>query len=174
MKQLGLFFILFTLSACTASYDIVRHGDKQLSMTDSYYISTPQDGWYDTQKYNNSGRMTRDALYSELSLLGVETVKGTRFRDKKQSLVAAKQQQCKILLYPSILHWEDRATEWSGIRDKARIQLEMINTETGVTLDNTTLDLVGTWWTLGGHHPQDMVNESVKDYFQQLFVLDGE
>ena len=122
----------------------------------------------------NSGSMTRDALFSELSRLGVKAVREMNVLDKNKSLEVAKQKQCDVLIYPTILHWEDRATEWSGLRDRARIQVELIDTETDATIDNTTLDLVGTWWTFGGLHPQDMVNESVEDYFRQLFGLNEE
>jgi len=174
MKQLGILFILITLSACTASYEVVRHGNKQLSTTDRYYISRPDDGSFGTTNYSNSGEMTRDALFNELTLLGVKAIKGINTQEKQDSLLAAKQQHCSMLIYPTILHWEDRATEWSGLRDRAKIQLEIIDTETGSIVDNTILDLVGTWWTFGGLHPQDMVNESVEDYFQQLFGMDEE
>ncbi|WP_087870435.1 hypothetical protein [Bathymodiolus platifrons methanotrophic gill symbiont] len=33
-------------------------------------------------------------------------------------------------------------------------------------------NLVGTWCTLGGLHPQDMVNEAVKEYFKKVFHLE--
>ena len=62
----------------------------------------------------------------------------------------------------------------SDLRDRARIQIELIDTETDATIDNTTLDLVGIWRTFGGLHPQDMVNKSVEDYFRQLFGLNEE
>lgn len=169
MKQLGILIMLITLSACTAKYDVIRHESKQLSTTDSFYVSKPENGTYGTIHYNESGRMTRDAFFNQLSKLGVKAVRDMETRDKASSLIAAKEQQCSALIYPTILHWEDRATEWSGLRDRAQIQVEIINTETGETVDNTTLDLVGTWWTFGGLHPQDMVVETVEDYFQQLF-----
>lgn len=66
MKKLGLLFVIFILSACTAKYDVIRHDDKQLSINDSYYISTPKDGKYNGENYINSGEMTRDALFNEL------------------------------------------------------------------------------------------------------------
>jgi len=169
MKKLGL-FCLFILSACTAKYDVIRHDDKQLSTTDRYYISNPKDGKYGAKNYVNSGEMTRDALFNELSILGVRVAKADETLGKTDSLRSSKKQGYDILIYPTILHWEDRATEWSGLRDRAKIQLELIDTNTEVTVDNTVFDLVGTWWTFGGLHPQDMVDEAVKEYF--IFHLD--
>ena len=172
MKKSGILFILFILSACTAKYDVVRNDNKQLSTNDSYYVSKPEDGKYNTINYVNSGEMTRDALYNELKRLDIKAGKEDETQGKAESLSNAKQQGFDVLIYPTILHWEDRATEWSGIRDKAKIKLELIDTDTETTVDSTLFDLVGTWWTLGGLHPQDMVNEAVEEYFQQLFGLD--
>ncbi len=171
MKKLGLLFAIFILSACTAKYDVIRHDDKQLSINDSYYISNPKDGQYDGDNYVNSGQMTRDALFNELSILGVKAEKADETLSKDDSLLNAKQQGYNILIYPTILHWEDRATEWSGLRDRAKIKLELIDTNTESTVDSTVFDLVGTWWTFGGLHPQDMVDEAVKEYFKEIFYL---
>jgi len=172
MKKLGLLLAIFILSACTAKYDVIRHDDKQLSINDSYYISNPKDGKYDGENYVNSGEMTRDALFNELSILGINAEKEDEILSKNDSLLSAKQKGYDILIYPTILHWEDRATEWSGLRDRAKIKLELIDTNTEATVDNTNFDLVGTWWTFGGLHPQDMVDEAVKEYFQKIFNLD--
>ncbi len=162
---------LMTLSACTAKYDVVRHERKKLSMTDSYLIAKPKDGKYAEINYNNSGEMTRDALFNELIILGVKAGKEDVTQKKATLLINARIKGFNMLIFPTILQWEDRATEWSGKRDRAKIQLETIDVETEKTIDNSILVLVGTWWTLGGHHPQDMVNEIVEEYFNQLFGL---
>ena len=173
MEKLGVLFLLIFLSACTAKYDIVRHDNKRLSISDSYYVSTPVDGKYGTIDYVNSGEMTSAILYNELRRLGIKAEKESHTTSGKEtSLAKAKKNGFDILIYPTILHWEDRATEWSGLRDRAKINLEIIDAKSEETIDNTLLDLVGTWWTFGGLHPQDMVKESVKDYFQQLFGLE--
>ncbi|GAW87913.1 conserved hypothetical protein [Bathymodiolus platifrons methanotrophic gill symbiont] len=172
MKKSGLLFIMFILSGCTAKYDVIRYDNTQLSINDSYYISNPKDGKYAEINYVNSGEMTRDALFNELSTLGVKTEKADKTLSKIDSLLSAKQQGYVFLIYPTILHWEDRATEWSGLRDRAKIKLELIDTDTKVTVDNAIFNLVGTWWTFGGLHPQDMVSEAVKEYFKKVFDLE--
>lgn len=39
---------------------------------------------------------------------------------------------------PIILHWEDRATEWSGKSDKVEIQIITYDTKTKSEIGNTT------------------------------------
>lgn len=170
MKQLTILVVPIILTACTAKYDVIRHDDnKLLSVADSYYISEPADGVYETKNYVNSGKMTRDALFKNLTEFGIKAKKGVGASSKSEALLAAKEQNFDVLIYPTILHWEDRATEWSGLRDRAKIKLELIDTETGVTVDNTMFDLVGTWWTLGGLHPEDMLDKPARTYFKRLF-----
>jgi hypothetical protein len=156
------------LSACTANYQVIRHDSKPLAATEAYYIATPVNGRYDTINYANSGTMTRDLLFAGLTERGIRAAHGTASQ-KDDALAEARQQGFNRLIYPTILHWEDRATEWSGLRDRAKIDIEIIDTATNRQLDHTVLDLVGTWWTMGGLHPQDLVEEAMEDYFGKLF-----
>lgn len=172
MKKSGLFLLAIILSACTAKYDVLRHDNQQLSMSDSYFIAKPDNGKYGTIDYVNSGEMTQNALFNELKRLNIKVEKEKHTQEKQISLINARDKGFDILIFPTILHWEDRATEWSGLRDRAKINLELISTQSEQTIDNALLDLVGTWWTFGGLHPQDMVNEAVENYFQKLFGLE--
>ncbi len=81
--------------------------------------------------------MTTNPLFNELSILGVKTEKADETLSKADSLLSARQQGYDILIYPTILHWEDRATEWSGLRDRAKIKLELIDTKTEITVDDS-------------------------------------
>jgi hypothetical protein len=156
------------LSACTANYQVIRRDSNPLAATDSYCISTPADGTYGEIHYAKSGAMTRDLLFTGLTERGIRATR-TDATKKNDAIDAARQQGYSRLIYPAILHWEDRATEWSGRRDRAKIDIEIIDAVTSRSLDHTTLDLVGTWWTLGGLHPQDLVEEALEDYFVKLF-----
>jgi hypothetical protein len=156
------------LPACTANYQVIRHDSKPMAATDSYCISTPADGTYGEIRYAKSGAMTRDLLFTGLTGRGIRAMR-TDATKKNEAIDAARQQGYSRLVYPTILHWEDRATEWSGLRDRAKIDIEIIDTATDRPLDHTVLDLVGTWWTLGGLHPQDLVEEAMEDYFGKLF-----
>ena len=171
MIKTGTLLLFFLLTACTAKYDIVRDKSKQLSMDQSFYVSQPKDGYYGEINYKKSGAMTRDAFYNELAKLEVQAEKEEGFQGKETSLANAKAKGFDILMFSTILHWEDRATEWSGKRDRANIKIELIDTQTESIVDSTLFNLVGTWWTFGGLHPQDMVNETTEAYFQQLFEI---
>ncbi len=168
IKIISIAYMCLLLTDCTANYQITRHEYQRLSKTDSYYIALPENGRYGTINYPNSGAATRDILFSGFVSRGIPAMLGTKTQ-KNDALVDAQTQHFNRLVYPVILHWEDRATEWSGLRDRAKINIEVIDIETGETLDSTLLDLTGTWWTFGGLHPQNLVEEASVDYFEELF-----
>jgi hypothetical protein len=160
--------VALMINGCTANYQIRRADSIPLAKTDQYCISTPADGTYGEIRYAKSGAMTRDLLFTGLTERGIRATR-TDATKKNDALDAARQQGYSRLIYPTILHWEDRATEWSGLRDRAKIDIEIIDAATERQVDHTVLDLVGTWWTLGGLHPQDLVEEASDEYFERLF-----
>jgi hypothetical protein len=67
------------------------------------------------------------------------------------------------------LHWEDRATEWSGKSDRLEIQLVIFNVHTGDELANATLTGKSKWATFGGDHPQDLLENPILEYVASLY-----
>ena len=70
---------------------------------------------------------------------------------------------------PEILHWEDRNTEWSGIKDKIEIKLVVYDAATGNELASTIIAGKIKWATFGGDHPQDLLPEPLKRYVESLY-----
>jgi hypothetical protein len=57
---------------------------------------------------------------------------------------------------PQILHWEDRATEWSGKPDRVKISLPLYHGDTLV--GNALVSAKSSWWTFGGDHPEGLID----------------
>jgi len=68
-----------------------------------------------------------------------------------------------------ILHWEDRATEWSGLPDRIEIKISVYDTHSGAELASSILSARSKWATFGGDHPQDLLPEPVKQYVESLY-----
>jgi hypothetical protein len=73
------------------------------------------------------------------------------------------------LLYPQILQWEDRATEWSGKPDIAAVKLSVLSTDTGALLDSVIIEGKSGLATFGGDHPQDLLPKPMAEYAASLF-----
>lgn len=68
-----------------------------------------------------------------------------------------------------ILHWEDRATEWSGKKDKIEIKLSIYGAEGNQEIAGTIIGGKSKWATFGGDHPQDLLPEPIQAYVDTLY-----
>jgi hypothetical protein len=56
-----------------------------------------------------------------------------------QLIETARDQGIPYVLLPDILHWEERATEWSGRRDRIEVRLDLIDASANDTLDTAVI-----------------------------------
>jgi hypothetical protein len=70
---------------------------------------------------------------------------------------------------PEILHWGDRATEWSGIPDKIEIKISVYDAQFETELASSVVNGKSKWATFGGDHPQDLLPEPVNQYVESLY-----
>lgn len=94
---------------------------------------------------------------------------GHEYQSYKESLNYAQTNNFDYLIFPPILEWEDRATEWSGIPDKASIKISIIKVSTSKTIDSAIIKGKSGVATFGGDHPQDLLVKPVDDYVNSLF-----
>ena len=114
--------------------------------------------------------MTTQAIVAALSAHAriVRAAEGPASDD--ENLATARSEHLQYLVQPMILHWEERATEWSGKPDRISVRLEVISVLSGDTLDSTVLSGKSRWATLGGDHPQELLPEPLRLYADALFV----
>lgn len=132
-------------------------------------ISVPPDGRYETQTYKGSGEATAESVNRAFAPYLDTTVLRTPGELQEAALSEAKQQGCVYLLYSQILHWEDRATEWSGKPDRAALKLIVFSVPGGKVLDSMTFHAKSSFFTFGGDHPQDLLYKPLKQYASELF-----
>jgi hypothetical protein len=70
---------------------------------------------------------------------------------------------------PEILHWEDRATEWSGIPDRVEVKLLVLEAQGNKEIASIVISGKSKWATFGGDHPQDLLPEPIKQYVESLY-----
>jgi uncharacterized protein DUF4823 len=170
MKYALLVCIGIFLSACSATYNqqVLKEPAVKLERGKGIFISTPTNGWYGKIEYKNSGKMTANAVKAAFSrfsndvfisaeCLGLECLK---------IIPAAKY---PYYVEPEILHWEDRATEWSGIPDRIEVKISIYNSELGSEIASSVITGTSKWATFGGDHPQDLLPEPLNSYVQSLY-----
>jgi Domain of unknown function (DUF4823) len=86
-----------------------------------------------------------------------------------QALQSAKSGNYTYLIYPQILHWEDRATEWSAKPDVAFVKVSIINARTAEVIDSAIINGKSGLATFGGDKPQDLIPKPLSEYAASLF-----
>jgi hypothetical protein len=92
-------------------------------------------------------------------------------QNQKKALASAKAGKFQYLFYPTILHWEDRATEWSGKRDNVSVKLLIIEAFTSERISSVTIDGTGNSGIASnvGERPEDLLSKPISKYVDQLF-----
>ncbi len=159
------------LAGCASKYriDSLDAPATRLSRQASFYVAQPQDGRYGTKIYAGSGDMTAQAAVAALSRYVGNVERGDRQEDLSQALASAKQRGLTNVFDPMILHWEDRATQWSGKTDKITIRYSVYDTAAGQMLASSVMSASSKWATFGGDHPQDLLPHPTRQFVDKLF-----
>ena len=173
MKKL-LASVAVLLLGCVHTYEMHSQGGDtpgiRLDRETSFLVGVPEDGRFETQVYAGSGLMTTQAVVAALSA-HPRIVRAAKAPGSiKENLAAARSEHLKYLVQPTILHWEERATEWSGMPDRISLRLELIAVASEETLDSTVLSGKSRWATFGGDHPQELLPEPLRRYANAIFA----
>jgi hypothetical protein len=136
-------------TACVSSRSVSQSTNVHLPANAALRIQVPADGRYEDENYQGSGRTVALALKSALIRQFPNTEIGTDSNAYQ--------------IRPTILRWEERATEWSGKPDKVSISLQLYRPGGGL-LSSAVVDGNSSWWTLGGDHPEDLLHEPFAEY----------
>lgn len=159
------------LTGCADSHNWTpqQNGSARIGPNDRILISTPVDGEYGTHVYPGSGSNTAQVIYNATSaksrLVRIGGVTGN-YEDAVNQALRADQD---VLIFPTILHWEDRATEWSMIPDKVEVKVDVVNVRTGDVISSGVIKGSSGLATWGGDHPQDLLPEPVAEFVSSLF-----
>ena len=171
--RLGIAGVVLSIlvSGCAATYaqrdlmDIVA----KLSPKRAVLVSTPANGIYGNIEYRSSGKITSQEVRTAFSKFASSA---TVISDCKDLQCLSRQQAAgsfSYLVVPQILHWEDRATEWSGIPDRIEVELRVFDGETLLEVGATVLSGKSKWATFGGDHPEDLLPEPLSNYVKTLY-----
>jgi hypothetical protein len=133
------------------------------------FIAVPEDGIYGADTYRGSGQSTAQIIYSAFAKHTRSAQVGRSVQGFDQALAAARTSGQKYLVYPTILHWEDRATEWSAIPDKVEVKVELVDSATGTALVSGVIRGKSGLATFGGDHPQDLLPKPVEEFVSSLY-----
>ncbi len=172
MKLLCIIIISAVLIGCADTHELLRGsegGKVLLNRNASAYVAIPRDGVYGGTTYKGSGQNTAQVILAAFSKYLSQVVTAQAYEDYKESLDRAKKEGYNYLIFPAILEWEDRATEWSAIPDRVSVKVTVVDTNTGRVVNSAIVKGKSGLATFGGDHPQDLLPKPVGDYVSSLF-----
>jgi hypothetical protein len=157
-------FLLLILPLPDPGYDLLSLGNQGRRIHDYAHI----DG-YGNYVYKGSGRNTAKIIYNATHGKSRWVRIGGEAENFEDAVSQAQGADQDILIFPTILHWEDRATEWSMIPDKVEVKVDVVNLQSGDVISSGVIKGSSGLATLGGDHPQDLLPEPVAEFISSLF-----
>jgi hypothetical protein len=160
------------LSGCKSTYsekNMTAEAPPILRTTTRIYVAIPFDASFKEKVAQGSGKATAQAFFAAFS----RHIRGTFLSRVPQSLDealdAARAFNAEYLVYPNIVQWEDRATEWSGRRDRLTLKVDLIDLATSSLVFSREISATGKWMSDGGDTPTDLLDEPAQQYVNALF-----
>lgn len=163
---------IVVLASCADSHKVIRAGGDGTSIltpSDTIYVAVPKDGVYGEHVYSGSGQTTAQIIQGAFVQHARRVRVGRATQNFDEALKAANDTESDYLAFPRILHWEERATEWSGIPDRVEVNIEIIEVETGDTLTSAVAKGTSGLATFGGDRPQDLLPRPIGKFVTSLY-----
>lgn len=160
------------LTSCADTQQLVRHNEASkftLNSSDSVYVAVPKNGAYGTHTYEASGATTAKVVMAAFLRHTSRVKSGNVSQSFDEAIAAARKTDSKYLAFPIILHWEDRATEWSLKPDRVEIKIEVFNVVTQKPVTSAIVSGKSGLATFGGDHPQDLLPEPISTFVASLY-----
>lgn len=134
----------------------------------SVAVLVPKNGEYETAVYQKSGAYTADAVREGLMHYSNDVAIVSK-SDANDIFSLVDSDKYSYMFKPEILHWEERATEWSGKPDRIEIKITVYDTKKRNVLSSQIFSGKSKWFTFGGDHPQDLLTVPIKKYADSLY-----
>lgn len=163
--------LVSVLTACADSHQFIRIDGTaaKLAPEDAVLIAVPADGAYGANVYRGSGQNTAQILHTAFSRRTRLVRAAISTQSFDEALAAAKKGGQRYLVYSTILHWEDRATEWSGKADRVEVKIDIVDSGSGATVASGIAKGRSGLATFGGDHPQDLLPQPVEEFVASVY-----
>jgi hypothetical protein len=160
------------LTACKSTYsekDLSAGMPPVLKSNSRIYVASPFDATFKKEVVQGSGKLTAQA-FQVAFLRYTRSVYMSKFPESLgEALEIARNGHMQYVLYPTIVKWEDRATEFSGRRDRVTVKADLIDLSTSEVVFSREIEATGKWMTDGGDSPKDLLEQPAEQYANAVF-----
>lgn len=165
--------LIATGAACQNTYKQnvveVKPLPEPLTAMTRVYVAMPEDALDKKEPVPASGKRTALAL-QDAFLRHTKNVLTAKIPENQNDAVEhARNLACDYVVFPTILEWKDRPTEWTGVRDRLKLQIQLVAVSSREVVRSSSIEGVSRWMTDGNDAPQDMLAEPVDKFVRSLF-----
>lgn len=174
LLRLTLVVALAGLAAACASEryqttTLVENKAGPLTPSTRIAVAVAGDGRYINKPYPGSGDLARAAMAAALSRHADAVFEVPGHVPEDAVGAGGLGRDAEYIVYLRILHWEERATEWSGKPDQIEVEIRLLDGRGGAALESRRVKANSSGMTLGGDHPQDLLVKPFNGYAAELF-----
>lgn len=160
------------VAGCKSSYsekDLTATPPPILKSNSRIYVAIPFDATFKKEVMQGSGKQTAQAFQAAL-MRYTRSVYTSKFPESlSEALEIARKGEMQYVLYPTITRWEDRATEFTGRRDRLTVKADLIDLSTSTVVFSREVEATGKWLTDGGETPKDLLDQPAEQYANAVF-----
>ncbi|MGH8696177.1 MAG: DUF4823 domain-containing protein, partial [Burkholderiales bacterium] len=136
--------VLLLLAGCRASYQLDNlsgtAGNARLDRQKAVYVAVPRDGSYESKPYVGSGQIVAQAVGAAFARSAPQVHVAETQGTTEEALASARKLGAGYVVVPTIAHWEQRATEWSGRPSRMAIRMTILDAATGNQISATSIE----------------------------------
>ena len=168
---LAVIVALVITGCANVQYSRSPDGSQQkLNPSASVYVMIPVNPSSSAGECKGVGKIVANLVYASFYKHAKRVELASDSERLEDGLKKAKDLGFTYLVNMKIFTWEDHVTEWNGMVDQIDMQMETIDIQSGNILDSVNFKGHGTFFTLGGYHPQNIVAKQIPDYVALLFL----
>jgi hypothetical protein len=168
-----LLCVAVALVGCRARYDVNNlsgTGGARLDRAKAVYVAIPQDGAYGGRPYSGSGQIVAQAVASAFSGQANRVHIGERrLESEGEAIAAAKAAGAGYVAIPTIAHWEQRNTAWSGMPSRMAIRLTVLDAESGKQITSSAIEGRSRIMSMTATTPESLLREPLAQYVRGLY-----
>jgi hypothetical protein len=172
LRPLLLAFALIFWAGCTSTYsekNITSEPPPLLRSNSRIYVAMPFDATFKEKVAQGSGKQTAQSVFAAFNRYTRSVYLGKFAESASEAMESARRFNAEYLVYPNVVRWEDRATEWSGRRDQMEIKLDLIDLEQSKLAFSREITATGKWMSDGGDTPNDLLDQPIEEFVNTLF-----
>jgi hypothetical protein len=147
----------------------VKGSVKRVAPSARMWVLAPEDGAYGKERYHGSGRSVgRRTLSIVRQRFPLAQLPRGRSSDEGAALQRARAGRVDFIVSPEILHWEDRATPWSGFRDKVRVEVRLLRVHPPTLIRSVVFESRNNSITFIDGRPEDLLD---RDYEKAVLSI---